>query len=631
MCGFVTLFSDEPIGITATYKLNRMTEMIKHRGPDEREFYMDRHMYMGFQRLSIIDISKGQQPFAYAQGAYQVVFNGEIYNYVELREQLIKEGVTFVTDSDTEVLIAMYHRYGSNMVKMLRGMFAFVIWDKQKGQIFGGRDPFGIKPFFYKETKEALYCSSEKKSLLLTEDGDKVIDAEALHHYFTYQYVPEPDTLLKNISILKPGHTISKKLGQKSQIKPYTSIQFNPTRSSLSVKCQAIRNALEDSVSLHMRSDVPLGTFLSGGVDSTIIAALAKERKADIKSFTVGFDKEGYSEISLAKQTAGELGITNISKVITAEEFLKELPKIIWHMDSPVADPASIPLYFVSRLASRHVKVVLSGEGADELFGGYNIYREPDSLKLFSYLPKPAKKILGDISAQLPEGMRGKSFLERGSMSIEERYYGNARIFIQKEREQLLLQFQKEFTKELITGPLYREAAKYDDLTKMQYIDIHTWLRGDILVKADRMTMAHSIEGRVPFLDREVMAAAAELSKKDKVNKLATKYALREAFQDILPPFAKDRKKLGFPVPIRHWLKEEMYDWARALIFHSETDRILNKKYCLQLLEAHRVGEVDYSRRIWTILTFLLWHQVFVENKYNFHQQELEQGQSLTA
>lgn len=614
MCGFVTLFTDKSVDLDS---LKEATSVIKHRGPDDEGFFVDEHAGLGFRRLSIIDLEKGGQPFSYDDGRYEMVFNGEIYNYVELREDLLKEGFPFSTHSDTEVILAMYKKYGRESVNYLRGMFAFVIYDKKENSVFGARDPFGIKPFYYAEKDNTLYCASEKKSLLFLGSISTDINMESLHNYLTFQFVPEPATILSDVSMLQPGHTIYKELGKKAVIDQYWSVQFTPVETPWDKRLDEIRNVLEDSVKVHMRSDVPVGAFLSGGIDSTIIVALASKIKPDIQTFTVGFEREGYSEIDLAKETASALGVDNTSKVITPDEFIAELPRIIWHMDEPMADPAAIPLYFVAREARKHVKVVLSGEGSDELFGGYNIYREPLSLKMFSHIPEGMKKGLLAISSALPEGVKGKSFLKRGCTSIQDRYVGNAKIFQQEEKPLYLKHYNKNYIYENVTAPLYQEAENYDDTTKMQYIDINTWLRDDILVKADRMTMAHSLELRVPFLDKEVFRVASSLTLEDKIGHGTTKYALREAFKGIIPDVVITRKKLGFPVPIRYWLKDEIYDWAADLIKESETDQYINKENVLNMLERHRKGPVDYSRRIWTILTFMLWHQVFIENKYS--------------
>lgn len=619
MCGFIGYILNDPIFADQSeiQSLKNMTNIITHRGPDDSGHFMDQYIRFGFRRLSIIDIDSGKQPLSYEDDRFWIIFNGEIYNYLEIRKELEALGYKFNTQSDTEVILALFSHKREEAMNYLRGMFAFLIWDKKTKELFGARDPFGIKPFYYLDNEKALYCASEMKSIKQINKAHEV-DSEGLHNYLTYQFVPEPLTMMKDIKKLEPGHYFVKKPGQPIDIKSYWQPYFHPKKMSLDNAVEKIRHVLSDSVQMHMRSDVPIGAFLSGGIDSSAVVALASKLNPALKTFTVGFEREGYSEIDLAVQTADELNVENIHYLIKPDEFLKELPKIIWHMDDPVADPAAIPLYFVAREASKYVTVVLSGEGADELFGGYNIYHEPSSLKYFSSLPKGLMKGLAAVANSLPEGVKGKSFLKRGSMTIEERYIGNAKMFSEIEKSHLLTNYQNIFNYQNVTRSLYEKAKNFHDVHKMQYIDIHTWMRGDILVKADKMTMAHSLELRVPFLDKEVYKVASTLHPDITVTSGTTKYALREAMKGIVPKSVLQRKKLGFPVPIRHWLKNEMNDWARELIVTSETDHLLNKNIILQMLEKHCLGKGDYSRKIWTVLIFMLWYQINIEKVYNF-------------
>ncbi|WP_100402979.1 asparagine synthase (glutamine-hydrolyzing) [Bacillus sp. FJAT-42315] len=618
MCGFIGCAYDEinAVNRLSDQQFKNMNDIIYHRGPDEEGYYQDDYVQFGFRRLSIIDIESGTQPLSFENEKYWIIFNGEIYNYVELREELEQEGVTFNTSSDTETIIALYSRIKEKTVDKLRGMFAFVIWDKKRKELFGARDPFGIKPFFYKQDKNRTYFASEKKSILQAM-SDTGLNNDALQHYLTYQYVPEPETMDRDIYKLEPGHYFTKKIGEKMQIQPYWKASFSPVLRSETDYVKMVQDVLFDSVNVHMRSDVPVGSFLSGGIDSSIIAAIAKTYHPNIKTFSVGFEHNGFSEIDVAKETAEKLGLENISYIISPEEYMKELPKIIWHMGDPLADPACVPLYFVAREARKHVTVVLSGEGADELFGGYNIYREPQSLKLFNYIPSMFKALLKKVSQMMPEGTKGKSFIERGVTPMEERYIGNAKMFEEQEKQILLPNYQSGMDYTNITKPFYNETIGYDDVDRMQYIDIHTWMRGDILLKADRMTMAHSLELRVPFLDKRVFEVASQIPTELKTANGTTKYILRKAAEGIVPDHVLNRKKLGFPVPIRHWLKDEMYDWAVQIIKTSGTDHLINKQYVLQLLDDHCQGKGDYSRKIWTVLIFMIWHAVFVEKLYD--------------
>ncbi|KHF40250.1 asparagine synthase (glutamine-hydrolyzing) [Halalkalibacter okhensis] len=614
MCGFVACIFDEPQ--KSDHKLKEMNSMIPHRGPDQEGYMHGDHIQLGFSRLSIIDLEGGYQPLSYMNGRYWIVFNGEIYNYVELKQDLLSKGKHFETDSDTEVILALYSEVGEQVVHYLRGMFAFVIWDSHKKQAFAARDHFGIKPLFYKEEKDSFKFASEKKSLEMDELSE--VNTQALHHYLSFQYVPEPYSLTNHIYKLEPGHYFVKEIGQKAMIKSYFKPMFSPVNKSEEEWVSQIRETMYESVEKHMRSDVPVGSFLSGGIDSTIIASIAKEIKPDLETYSVGFGQDGYSELDVAQESADKLKVKNYSKVITSNEYWQELPKIMWHMDDPLADPACVPLYFVAKEASERVKVVLSGEGADELFGGYNIYREPQSLACFQYVPTPLKKKLRKLAGILPEGMKGRSFLERGTTPLEERYIGNAKMFSESEKKQLLFAYNHEFSNELITRKIYEYSRHQHTVNRMQHLDLCTWLRGDILVKADKMTMAHSLELRVPFLDKEVFELASHIPAEWKTTNGTTKYILRKAFEGIVPDHVFMRKKLGFPVPLRHWLKNEWYDQVRKLISESETDAYIDKAYVLNLHEEHCLGKADRSRKLWTVLSFMIWHQVYMEHKYEY-------------
>ncbi|MFP7492143.1 asparagine synthase (glutamine-hydrolyzing) [Terribacillus saccharophilus] len=621
MCGLIGVIRKNVKQLTQADKdkFKQQNNIITHRGPDDEGYYHDEHVSFGFRRLSIIDIEAGVQPLSYDDEKIWMVFNGEIYNYVELREELLKKGAEFKTESDTEVIAAMYHTYGTEAFKELRGMFGILLWDKEKKTLYGARDPFGIKPLFYKETDDEIFFASEKKSITLLE-GSETVDTEALQHYLSYQYVPEPFTMTEGIKKLEPGHFFEKREGEPMEFHRYWHATFSPKIMDKQAWITRIQEVLHDSVSKHMRSDVPVGSFLSGGIDSSIIVAIAKQFNPNLKTFSVGFEREGFSEVDVAKETAEKLGVENYSHIITPEEYLEKLPKIMWHMDDPLADPSAVALYFVAREASKHVTVVLSGEGSDELFGGYNIYREPESLRMFDSIPGPAKALLARVAKILPEGVRGKSFLERGTTPLKDRYIGNAKMFEDADKKKLLKTYSDKVHYQQITAPLYENVKNESLVDQMQYIDIHTWMRGDILLKADKMTMAHSLELRVPFLDKEVFRVAREIPEDLKIANNTTKSLLREAVEGIVPDHVLHRKKLGFPVPMRHWLKNELNGWAKALIHESQTDHLLHKDYILNLLDAHCQGKGDYSRKIWTVLAFMLWHQIYVERKYDFSE-----------
>ncbi|PGM57159.1 asparagine synthase (glutamine-hydrolyzing) [Bacillus cereus] len=618
MCGYVGCLYNTAKRFSETEKIQfeNMTNLLYHRGPDDQGYFRDEHVQFGFRRLSIIDLDAGHQPLAYENERYILMFNGEIYNYIELREMLIKQGACFSTQSDTEVIVALYAQVKEECVNYLRGMYTFVIWDRQEKKLFGARDHFGIKPLYIAQQNDITFFASEKKSILHVMQ-DKGVNPNALQHYFTYQYGPEPETLTNDINKIEPGHYFIKEIGKEIEVYRYWKPYFNASDATKEEHIRAIREVLYDSVKVHMRSDVPVGAFLSGGIDSSIIASIAKEINPNLLTFSVGFEHRGFSEIDVAKETAEKLGVKNYSVLVTPQEFMNEFPKIMWHMDDPLADPAAVPLYFVAKEARKHVTVVLSGEGSDELFGGYNIYREPNSLKMFSYIPTSGKTVLKALSGVLKEGFKGKSFLERGCTPIEERYYGNAKIFREEEKSKLMKSYNESVNYKDVTKPLYNEIKDYDDVSKMQYIDMYTWLRGDILLKADKMSTAHSLELRVPFLDKEVFDVASKIPTELKIANRTTKAILREVVRGIVPDHVLDRKKLGFPVPIRHWLKDEMYDWALNIIKESKTEHLIDKQYVLNLLEAHCTDKGDHSRKIWTVLAFMVWHQIYIEHKYD--------------
>ncbi|MGY4708967.1 asparagine synthase (glutamine-hydrolyzing) [Mycolicibacterium sp. CBM1] len=630
MCGLLALVTD-PGGKqedtpSAVDAVAGATRLMRHRGPDEPGgSWSDGTVTFGFNRLSFIDIAHSHQPLRWGPpdtpDRYELVFNGEIYNYLELREQLRAEfGADFATDGDSEAIVAAYHHWGIDALSRLRGMFAFALWDTKRQELFCARDPFGIKPLFMATGAGGTILASEKKCVLDLAERvgiDLCIDHRAVQHYTVLQYVPEPETLHRGIRRLESGCYAVIRPGQAPKVSRYFTPRFTSTPFTAGeeqARYDEITAVLEDSVAKHMRADVTVGAFLSGGIDSTAIAALAIRHNPRLITFTTGFEREGFSEVDVAVASAEAIGARHVAKVVSQSEFVAALPEIVWYLDEPVADPALVPLFFIAKEARKHVKVVLSGEGADELFGGYTIYREPLSLKGFDYLPRPLRKSLGKASRPLPEGMRGKSLLHRGSLTLEERYYGNARSFSDEQLRAVLPGFNPNWTHTDVTAAIYAESAGWDPVARMQHVDLFTWLRGDILVKADKMTMANSLELRVPFLDPEVFAVASRLPFDQKITRTTTKYALRRALEPIVPAHVLNRAKLGFPVPIRHWLRSgELMDWAYQMIASSQTDHLVDAAAVRRMLDEHRAGESDHSRRLWTVLIFMLWYAIFVE------------------
>lgn len=606
MCGFVG-FTNEIDDASIT--LEKMMDRIRHRGPDSDGKYIDEKAAMGFRRLSIIDLSeKGSQPIFNEDRSVVITFNGEIYNYRDLKAQLLDKGHSFYTNTDTEVIVHGYEEWGEDVLNKLRGMFAFVIFDKKNDLLFGARDFFGIKPLYYAKMGATFMWGSEIKSFLEHPHFDKQLNETALENYLTFQYSPTAETFFKNVYKLPAAHCFTYKNG-RLDVKRYWEIKFNDDNGpELEDWVNSITDVFKDSVAAHKIADVEVGSFLSSGVDSSYVAAVA-----DVdKTFTVGFgEDEKYNEIGYAKEFSKYIGKENTSKVISPEEYWGNFPKIQYHMDEPLADPAAVALFFVCQLAATKVKVVLSGEGADEIFGGYNIYHNPDDMASYNRIPRPIRRTIGAVAEHLPH-KHGINFLIRGSKDLEERFIGNAYMFSEKERKELLKIKTDAPAAMEITKPFYDKVKGKDEVTKMQYLDLHLWMTGDILLKADKMSMAHSLELRVPFLDKEVMHLAERIPKRYRVTKENTKYAMRIAALRACPPQTANKKKLGFPVPIRVWLKEDKYyNTVKEAFTGSAAEKYFNTEKLIRLLDQHRAGEYDNSRKIWTVYSFLVWYSVY--------------------
>jgi asparagine synthase (glutamine-hydrolysing) len=589
--------------------IEKCAEKIKHRGPDSDGFYVDEGVALGFRRLSIIDISDaGNQPIFNEDKSLVLMFNGEIYNYRDLRKDLEAAGHTFKTHTDSEVLIHGYEQYGEDLLQKLRGMFSFVIWNKNTRELFCARDFFGIKPLYYAKMGDTLLFGSEIKAFLPHPSFKKQFNEKILENYLTFQYNPMNETFFENVYKLPPAHFL-KYSGGKVTVTRYWDVHFHPDeKMDLDTAVQRIADIFADSVKAHKIADVEVGSFLSSGVDSSYAAAVA-----DVdKTFTVGFGSdEKYNEISWAKEFSQYIGKQNISKVITPNEYWDNFAKIQYHMDEPLADPSAIALFFVCQKAAEYVKVVLSGEGADEIFGGYNVYKEPGSVPVYNAVPRPIRRGIGKIAQKLPN-KRGVNFLIRRGKDLNERFIGNAFIFDENERKSLLKKTCNAPHYTEITKPFYDCVKGEDPVTQMQYIDLHLWLVGDILLKADKMSMANSLELRVPFLDRCVMSTAEKIPVKYRVCKENTKYAMRLAAARVSPKKTAEKKKLGFPVPIRVWLKEDEYYTKVRKTFTSDTaNTFFNTQNLLNLLDEHKTGTRDNSRKIWTVYAFLVWYNVY--------------------
>lgn len=630
--------------------LQAMCDVMAHRGPDGEGQYLQDGIALGHRRLSLVDLENGNQPMvrsiythipeggprthkpsvhspenpsttlgsqhALNRDDFVIVFNGEIYNYQDLRAELVELGWEFSTHSDTEVLLVSYLQWDKDMLNRLRGMFAFAIWDACKHELFCARDFFGIKPFYYTQQNGQFIFASEIKSILEHPSYHRELNREALEQYLCFQFSALPETFFKGVFKLPPAHCLTVHHNGTLEIEQYWHPEFhtNETRTEQET-VDAIDAAMRESVRYHNVADVEVGSFLSSGIDSSYMAAcLAKENPA-IKTFTVGFaEYEGErDEISWAQELANDLQVANTSHHITEPEYWESLAHVQWHMDEPCADPSAVALYFVDKLAATQVKAVLSGEGADEFFGGYKIYQTPFANAHVAGVPKPLLRGAGKLAETLH--LRGANYLNRASHTVKDWYYTNANgvAFSPEERAALLKDSVTVGSPQELTRATYEQAAAQtlDETTSMQYLDLHFWLVGDILLKTDKMSMAHSLESRVPFLDRGVFDLARTIPTPLKVNEHQTKIALRQAAERAIPTAWAQKEKLGFPVPVVHWLREEKYYQAVKECFCSEeAQQFFNTDELMKLLDEHRAGK-DNSRKIWICFMFLLWYRIY--------------------
>ncbi len=605
MCGFCGFTGDV---VNRDELIHQMAARITHRGPDSEGYYIDEDIAMGFRRLSIIDLDAGHQPLYNEDNTLVLTFNGEIYNYRDLRIELLNAGHTFATETDSEVLLHGFEEWGVELLPRLRGMFGFAIWNKVEKTLFLARDYFGIKPLHYTTLPDGrLVYGSEIKSILLHPEFVKEFNEAALDNYLSFQYSLPHETFFKGVYCLPPAHYAFYKDGEVTTHRYWESTFAPKEDMTLDEAVDMIDDAFTNSVEAHRISDVEVGCFLSGGVDSSFVASYFEGQKA----FTVGFDNGGhYDESQFATELAADIGIDHYKHIISEEEYWASLPTVQEHLDQPLADPSCVALYFVSKLAAEHVKVVLSGEGADELFGGYRIYHEPYSLAKYQKLPRWLRKGVAKLISPLPD-FKGKSFLTRGSKRLEERFIGNAYMFNKKEKSRLLKNISATDPTKAV-APYFERCQGQDDVTRMQYVDINRWMVGDILLKADRMSMAHSLELRVPFLDKEVFEVARQIPVKHRIGGGTTKYAMRLAARRHMPERSTARPKLGFPVPIRIWLKQDgYYNKVKDAFTSPVAERYFNTSELVRFLDQHKAGKKDNSRKIWTIYMFLTWYQVY--------------------
>lgn len=604
MCGFVGF-----VGSNVNQKniLSQMMDTIVHRGPDSGGQYIDEDVALGFRRLSIIDLEGGHQPIYNEDKTIAIVFNGEIYNFNEMRSELINKGHIFTTHGDTEVLVHAYEEYGTDFIGKLRGMFAFVIWDSAKKQMIGARDYFGIKPFYYANMNNTFMFGSEIKSFIPHPDFIKKVNKKALKPYLTFQYSAMEETFFEGVYKLPPAHFFTYKDG-KFNTQRYWEFDFTQSDETFEVYRDRIDEIVNDSVRAHKISDVKIGAFLSGGVDSSYVTACMMPDK----TFSVGFNYEKFNEADLAKELSDILKIENFQKMITADECFDAFSDIQYHMDEPQSNPSSVPLYFLTKLAKEHVTVVLSGEGADEIFGGYEWYQDTPNQIKYQKVPSWIRKALYTATKELPQ-FKGKDMIQKGARPVEEYFVGEALVFSELQSDSILAEeCKKAPSVRSITQKVYDLAKGKDKITKMQYIDLLLWMPGDILLKADKMSMAHSLELRVPFLDKEVMRVAQQIPTKFRVNEKNTKYVFRKAANKTIPNEWADRTKVGFPVPIRYWLREEKYyNIVKEKFTADYAKEFFNQQNIMKLLDDHFESKANNARKVWTVFTFLTWYERF--------------------
>lgn len=606
MCG-ITGFIDKTKKEEKNKIIDNMMDKIIHRGPDSSGKYVDDNVALGFRRLSIIDLKSGDQPIYNEDNSMVITFNGEIYNFKELRRDLEKCGHKFKTNADTEVILHGYEEYGHDIVKKLRGMFAFVIWDNKKQELFGARDHFGIKPFYYYKVDDLFIYGSEIKSFLAHPNFKKELNNEALRPYLTFQFSALEETFFKNVFKLKEGHMFTYKDGIMN-IEEYYDTKYEIENKTEEEFIEEIDNKIKSSVDYHKVSDVKLGAFLSGGVDSSYIVSTLMPNK----TFSVGFAREHFNEIDQAKGLSDLLKIENINKVITPDEFFDNLENIMYHSDEPHANLSAVPLYFLSKMTKDYVTVVLSGEGADELFGGYESYAITSRDLKYRKVPKFIRHTLGKIAFNKP-WFHGRKFLVRNGLDVEEYYTGSSFIFNEFEKKDVLQnKYLKGKTFREITKPYFDKVKDLDEIEKMQYLDMHLWMVEDILLKADKMTMANSLELRVPILDRVVMDTARTIPSKLKITNNTTKYVFRQAAFKKLPEEWAKRPKWGFPVPFHYWIKEDKYyNKVKELFSEDFVKEFFKQDNILKMLEEHKNDKAPNGRKIYTIYTFLIWYKKY--------------------
>jgi len=631
MCGICGVVNFDPTELVDPRMVQRMSQVLTHRGPDDDGQFVEGQAGLGFRRLSIIDLNCGKQPIFNEDGSAAVIFNGEIYNYRDLAADLVAAGHTLRTRSDTETILHAYEQYGDDCVQHLRGMFGFAIWDRRKHRLLLARDRVGVKPLYYYRNGRFLAFASEIKSLLEIRTIPREVDTDSLGQYLSLRYVPGPRTMFKNIFRLQPGHTLVVD-GRGVRIKKYWDIDYSEQKEHSSKDTlERFQELLEESVRLRVISEVPLGVFLSGGLDSSaILATMSRLNRGDrIKTFSVGYEDtspqaKDANEFEYARLAARTFGAQHHECRVAPKDFEEFIPDLVWHLDEPMGDPSCVPLHFLSKMAREHVTVVLSGEGADEVLAGYGIYSRMLAVdEIFRSVP--GLRRLMPWLTRLAPSERLRNYVRMSRAPLEETYHGVCRGFSEETRRRLIGGDRTGHSEQQLSEVFYghfKRVEKASRLNQMLYVDAKVWLPDDLLLKADKMTMANGLELRVPFLDHKLMEFAATLPDHSKLGPEGGKALLRQAMRGVLPDKIIDRPKKGFPVPISAWLRRPLRQFTRDTLLtrHSACSRYLDHRAVVTIVEEHELGHVDRSQEIWMLLVFELWHRQFVEDKVQGRQ-----------
>ncbi len=621
MCGICGIFHFEKSRTADDGLLVAMRDLMVHRGPDDAGHYIDGPIGLAHRRLSIIDLSTGHQPMFNEEGTVAIVYNGEVYNYIEIKNELIKKGHNFRTRSDTEVIIHAYEEFGEQCVEKFRGMFAFALWDKRNEKVLIVLDRLGIKPLFYTEVDGTLVFASEIKSILLYPGIERALDFESLDLYLSLRYVPGPLTMFHNIFKLLPGHMMVA-TPEGTEIRKYWDVEFTPSDTVLGeTHLEEFREILEESIRIRLRSDVPLGVFLSGGVDSSSVVALMSQMvSAPIKTFSVGYpEKMADNEFDFARRVADRFHTDHHEFRLSPVDFLDFIPKLVWHLDEPVADSSTIPLYYISKLAREFVTVILSGEGADEILAGYYIYKKMLGIEKLRNLPLfPLVAGLMTLVRPLLRHQKLAKYAELIRHPIEERYLGVSSVFSDGAKKDLYAANEnglRDRSVHQFLQPYYEKTRHCDLLNRTLYLDLKVWLPDDLLMKADKMTMATSMELRVPFLDHRLVEFAATLPTEGKLQNGESKYILKKLMSAYLPESILFRKKKGFPVPIQRWFQSDLQKNLKETLLDSGSAclNFFKREQISRLIALHEAGRGDYSDHLWTLLVFEYWHKMFIE------------------